>query len=285
MEKKIFVLTEDMSFFFRLNKELTYRNISFKILNIRNKIPEFGALILTTCEEFDKYNLHNLKIDILAYDRKQIFENFIIKFLAAYKIGYKDQYSELTFSIDPGTKHIGLVVFLDDYFFISHTVYDNKVLLKKVKNYIEFFQNNDESLIKLNFKFGRGVLPVAYNLISQIFNIYKYRKNMRVFLIDELNSSKIKICDNSEKKIPKDEASALILALRDGIEVSKTNYKKIFNQIKSKKLSMNKFLKENFHINNELTLTLREIVQKVLKGKITLTESKDLITKMLKTPK
>jgi len=283
LERKIFVLTEDMSFFFRLNKELNHRNITFKILNIGNKIPEFGALVLTTCEEFKKYNLNNLKTEILAYDKKENFEKFMIKFIAAYKIGYKDRYSELTFSIDPGTKHIGLVVFLDDYFLISHTIYDKPDLIKKLKKYIEFLQNDDQSLLKLNFKFGRGVVPITLNLVSQIFNIPKYRKLTQVLLIDESKSSKIKLCDRSGKKIPKDEASALILALRDGIEVNQTNYIKIFNQIKSKKLRTNAFKKENFDNNNEITLNLREIAEKVLNDELSLSESVQMIKEIKKS--
>lgn len=283
MERKIFVLTEDMSFFFQLNKELNHRNITFKILNIGNKIPEFGALVLTTCEEFKKYNLNYLKTEILAYDKKENFEKFMIKFIAAYKIGYKDRYSELTFSIDPGTKHIGLVVFLDDYFLISHTIYDKKDLIKKLKKYIEFLQNDDQSLLKLNFKFGRGVVPITLNLVSQIFNIPKYRKLTQVLLIDESKSSKIKLCDRSGKKIPKDEASALILALRDGIEVNQTNYIKIFNQIKSKKLRTNAFKKENFDNNNEITLNLREIAEKVLNDELSLSESIQMIREIKKS--
>lgn len=283
MERKIFVLTEDMSFFFRLNKELNHRNITFKILNRGNKIPEFGALVLTTCEEFKKYNLNNLKTEILAYDKKENFEKFMIKFIAVYKIGYKDRYSELTFSIDPGTKHIGLVVFLDDYFLISHTIYDKEDLIKKLKKYIEFLQNDDQSLLKLNFKFGRGVVPITLNLVSQIFNIPKYRKITQVLLIDESKSSKIKLCDRSGKKIPKDEASALILALRDGIEVNQTNYIKIFNQIKSKKLRTNAFKKENFDNNNEITLNLREIAEKVLNDELSLSESIQMIREIKKS--
>lgn len=271
-----------MSFFFRLNKELNHRNIKFKILNKGNKIPEFGALVLTTREEFTQYNLNNLKTEVLSYDKKENFEKFMIKFIAAYKIGYRDRYSELTFSIDPGTKHIGLVVFLDDYFLISHTIYDKKDLIKKLKKYIEFFQNNEQSLLKLNFKFGRGVVPITLNLVSQIFNIPKYRKSTRVLLIDETKSSKIKICDKSGKKMPKDEASALILALRDGIEVNQTNYKKIFNQIKLKKLRINTFMKEDSEHNNEITLNLREIAEKVLDDKLSLSESIQMIKEIKK---
>ncbi|MFX0133949.1 MAG: hypothetical protein ACFFDN_09910 [Candidatus Hodarchaeota archaeon] len=273
-----------MSFFFRLNKELNQRNITFKILNIGNKIPEFGALVLTTRDEVTLYNLTNFKTQILAYDKNESFDKFLIRFIAAYRIGYKDSYSELTFSIDPGIKHIGLAVFLDDYFLISHTIYDKKDLIKKLKKYIGFLQNNEQSLLKLIFKFGRGVVPITLKWISQIFTIPKYREITQVFLIDEAKSSKIKLCDNFGKKIPKNEASALILALRDGIEVNNTNYTKIFNQIKSKKLKINTIKKENFDNNNELKLNLREIAEKVLKNELSLSESIQII-RGIKKPK
>lgn len=277
MKKKIYVLTEDLSFFFQLNKELNHRNISFKILNIGNKIPEFNALILTTCEELVKYNLNNLNTEILAYNKKEKFEKFLIKLIAAFKIGYKDSYSELTFSIDPGTKHIGLVVFLDDYFLISHTIYDKKDLINKLKDYAEYLQTSDKSILKLNFKFGRGVLPLTFHLVSQIFSIFDNRENMRIFLIDESKSSKIKLSNNKGNKIPKDEASALILALRNGIEVNQNNYMKIFNQIKSKKLKTKTLTNENSDNCYDLTLDLRKLIETVLNGEFSLSRALEIL--------
>ncbi len=277
MKKKIYVLTEDLSFFFQLNKELNYRNISFKILNIGNKIPEFNALLLTTREELVKYNLNNLNTEILAYNKKEKFEKFLIKLIAAFKIGYKDSYSELTFSIDPGTKHMGLVVFLDDYFLISHTIYNKKDLIKKLKDYVEYLQTVDKSSLKLNFKFGKGVLPLTHHLVSQIFSIFYNRENLHIFLIDESKSSQIKICNEKGKKIPKDEASALILALRNGIEVNHNNYMKIFNQIKLKKLKTKTFMKENSNNCYYLTLNVKKLVENVLSGEFSLSRALEIL--------
>ena len=56
---KIFLLSEDSKFFYRLNKELTSLNIAFNILNIGDKIPNFPCLILTTSEEVDKFENPN----------------------------------------------------------------------------------------------------------------------------------------------------------------------------------------------------------------------------------
>ncbi len=277
MKKKIYVLTEDLSFFFQLNKELNHRNISFKILNIGNKIPEFNALLLTTCEELVKYNLNNLSTEIVAYDKKEKFEKFLIKLIAAFKIGCKDSYSELTFSIDPGTKNIGLVVFLDDYFLISQTIYNKNDLIKKLKDYVEYLQTKDENLLKLNFKFGRGVLPLTHHLVSQIFSNFYNRKKIRIFLIDESKSSKIKICNEKGKKIPKDEASALILALRDGIEVNQYNYMKIFDQIKSRKLKTKTFMKENSNNCYDLTFNLKKLGENVLSGEFSLSRALEIL--------
>ena len=49
------------------------------------------------------------------------FSCYILKILAAYRVNYKDCYSELTFSIDPGTSQIGIIVFLDDFYLHAHT--------------------------------------------------------------------------------------------------------------------------------------------------------------------
>jgi hypothetical protein len=277
LKKKILVLTEDMSFFFKLNRELNQKNIPFEILNKGNKIPEFNTLILTTHEEWTKIKLVNYNTEVLAYNKEEKFDKFLIKLIAAFKIGYKDRYSELTFSIDPGTKNIGIVIFLDDYFLISQTIYNEEDLINKIKDYVDYLQNSDKSFLNLNFKFGRGILPLTLHLVSRIFNIFHNRKNMRIFLIDEFKSSKIKICNNLGKKMPKDEASALILALRNGIEVSQTNYINMVDQIKLKKLNKNIFRKENTENSFDLTRELRKIVENVLNGEYSLSRALEIL--------
>lgn len=276
-KNKIFLLTEDLSFFYKLNKELNRLNIKFNILNIGNKLPTFSSLILTTSKEINKFERHNQKNIFLPYSSHNGFERFISKVIAAYRIGYKENYSNLTFSIDPGTKHIGLVIFLDNYYFLSHTIYDKKELINKIKNYTKNFDN--PNLIKLSFKFGRGVLPLTIELVNKIFTAFKNRGKMRVYLIDEAKSSKIRIYYQG-KSFPKDEASALILALRDGIEVNQNNFQKIFNQIKSKKLKKEELRNDLFEKNNDMPSILREIAEKVLNGEVSLSESIENINKI-----
>jgi len=269
---KIFVLTENLNFFFRLNEELKRLNIKFKVLNIGNKIPNLPCLILTTSDEIEEIeNRNNQYAKFLTYSKNEDLDKYILKVLAAYRIGYKDKYSELVFSIDPGTKHIGLVVFLDDYYLNSQTFFKKEELLNKVIKYIETFQNDAPNSLNLKFKFGRGVLPITLELISNFYTDLNGCKNVRVFLIDESKSSKLKIIDK-KRKIPKDEASALILALRDGIEVNQENYVKIFSDIKLKKFKgpNNKRIYNN---SIESIEVLKDIIEKLLDGEISLSKS------------
>ena len=73
------------------------------------------------------------------------------------------------FSIDPGTKHLGLVIFLDDYYLNSHTIYDRDRFIEKIRIYINALQGNNLNPLKLIFKFGKGIMPITLNLIEQIF--------------------------------------------------------------------------------------------------------------------
>ena len=99
---------------------------------------------------------------------------------------------------------------------------------------------------------------------------------MRVFLIDESNSSKIKLL-GIRRKIPKDEVSALILSLRDGIEITNGNYVNIFSNIKSKKIKLihynNHFLKDN----GDSIKFLKNIVVRLLNRENSLSKSSAIL--------
>lgn len=277
MRIKIFILTENPLFFLKLNKILTEKKIKFKILNLWNKIPNIPSLILTTLEEINKIKNNDKKnAIILSYAKEDSFKQYYLKILAAYRIGHVKDYSKLTFSIDPGAKQIGLVIFLDDYYLNSHTIYDPKNVIKKIKEYVNTLQNKNSNFTHLSFKFGGGVPQTTTDLVKEIFNIYKNRKK-KIYLIDEAKSSKIKIYDNEKKSsMPKHEASALILALRDGIEINQNNYSKIFKQFKFSKLKEEGFNKEIFKKGNRMILTTQEIMQKVLSGKLSLSEAPEM---------
>lgn len=279
-KNKIYVFTENLNFFYKLNKELNRFNIPFKILNLSKKIPPYPSIILTTIEEFKNREFYRKNGNFLAYSSEKSFEEYILKVISAYRIGYKDHYSELTFSIDPGNR-TGLVVFLDDYYLMSHCCFETRDLIKKIKNYTQYFKRTNPDPMKLTLKFGRGVLSLTRDLVDIISAIFREEKDIKILLIDEFKSSKIKISKkDKESKISKDEVSALILALRDGIEVTKSNYHLIFNQIKSKSSINEDFKKEKFEKLNNKSISLEEIADiaaQVLNGKLSLSESSQMI--------
>ena len=278
---KIFLLSEDSKFFYRLNKELTSLNIAFNILNIGDKIPNLPCLILTTSEEVDKFENPNENIvKIHAFTQRNNFSRYVLRILASYHIEYKEEYSELTFSLDPGTKHIGLAVFLDDYYLNSHTFFNMDALFRKISDYVEFIQENSSETKNLTFKFGMGVFSTALELVSNLYAHFKEQNNMKVYLIDETKSSKINIY-GQRKKIPKDEVSALILSLRDGIEITRENYVKIFSDIRSNKIKLihynNHFIKENGDSNQ----ILKNLIVKLLNRENSLSKSTVILLEQL----
>jgi len=274
---KIYVLTENLNFFYKLNKELNQFNIPFKILTISKKIPISPSIVLTTIEEFKKREKYHKNGNFLTYSSEDSFEEYILKVISAYRIGYKDHYSELTFSIDPGNRS-GLVVFLDDYYLISHCCFEIRDLIKKIKNYTQYFQKDNPDPMKLILKFGRGVLSLTRDLVDKIYSIFSDEKDIRILLIDEFKSSKIKIHNGErENKISKDEVSALVLALRDGIEVTKSNYNLIFNQIKSRTLIKEDFKKEMLNKKSIFLEEIADIAEQVLNGDLSLSKSSQMI--------
>lgn len=279
--KFLFILTKNLSFFYRINKALTENRIKFKILNFGMKIPNSPSIILTTYEEKDGFETKDNKIVILAYSRDEDFNEYILRVIAAFRIGFKEYYSKLTFSIDPG-KRIGLMIFLDDFYLDSYCCYQRKELINEIRTHINLFQKNNPNLMKLIFKFGRGVISITFDLVEKIFNILQNRNNVSIFLIDEFKSSKIKINNqHSHPKISKDEAAALILALREGIEINQKNYLIIYKQLREKKMKNEEFRKKNYEEINKSIFTLKEIAEKVFNGELSLSDA----TEMMRTSK
>ena len=276
-KQPIYILTEDLNFFYVLKKELDKHNIKFQILNLDAKIPTISSIILTTSEDFDKLKVgpHNT---YLVYSKNHDFEKYLIKVIAAYRIKYKENYSTLTFSIDPG-KRLGLMIFLDDFYLESYCCLEKNVLLKFINKHIETFQDDNPSLIDINFKLGRGVLTIAFDLVKEIYSLFHDRNNLKVHLIDEFRSSKIRLSrEKGYRKISKDEISALILAFRNGITVDQDNYEYIFEQIKNKSLKTDDFntLKTNNH--EDYLLDLKEVIEKVLNGEINLSSAMEMLS-------
>ena len=272
----LYILTEDLNFFFLLKSELDKYKIHFQILDLDSKIPEIPSIILTTTNDYKKLGNKN-RVNYLVYSKNIDFGKYLLHVIAAVRIGYKKYYSSLTFSIDPGKK-LGLMVFLDDYYLDSYCCFENSYFFAIIQNYIDGFEENNPTMMKLNFKLGRGVLDITYDLVKQIYVMFQNRKDLRVCLIDEFKSSQFRLSGNSiEKKFTKDEISALILAFRLGIDVRFDNYEDIFKQLKRKKLFIGKTETEKPENHDESLLSLEEVVEKVLRGKLPLSNAIEII--------
>jgi hypothetical protein len=265
----IYILTEDLNFFYTLKNELDKHNIQFQILNLDAKIPTISSIILTTSEDIDKLKV-GINDNFLVYSENQDFKKYLIRAIAASRIGYKKYYSRLTFSIDPG-KRLGLMIFLDDFYLNSYCCFEISEIITIIQQYIETFQKDSQDTLFVDFKLGGGVLPITFQLVKQIYRIYGSKKNLKVFLIDEFKSSKIRSSENhAGRKFSKDEVSALILAFRNGILVNNNNFELIIEQIKTKKLNIGKLKGLKSNNDDAMISDLKEIIEKVLNNELSL---------------
>jgi len=272
----LYILTEDLNFFFIIKSELDKYEIHFQILNLDSKIPDIPSIILTTSNDYKKHGNKN-RVNYLVYSKNVDFSKYFLHVIAAVRIGYKKYYSTLTFSIDPGKK-LGLMVFLDDYYLDSYCCFENSDFFAIIQTYTAEFEEDNPTLMILNFKLGRGVLDITYDLVKQIYSMFQNRKDLGVCLIDEFKSSQFRLPRNSiGKKFTKDEISALILAFRLGIDVRFDNYEDIFKQLRTKKLFIRKTEIEKHENHDEPLLSLEEVVEKVLSGKLTLSNAIEII--------
>ena len=271
----VYVLTKDLNFFYKLNKALLRNDIKFKILNTKKKrlaIPR--GIVLTTREEFqNRPEMNDLQANVLAYHKGKSFEGYFLRVLAACRVGFKEDYSQLTFSIDPGTKKIGLATFLDDYYLNSHTFHQRNNLLEKIHEYVRNLQTEGNNSLVLHFKFGEGVRSLTFDLISKIFSNFTAGNELRVSLIDESKSSKVRICNEHMKRIPKHEASALVLASREGIQITKETYQGMISEMKAEKRRKKRLKKKQVECNKEETKELKKIAEGLLKGTLSLSQS------------
>ena len=275
--KILYVYTENLNFFYRLNRELDQLNIKFKILSGLSKIPDISSLLLTTSKEIDRFAEHYKKLKILPYSKEENFKHYILKVLAAYRTNYKDNYTDLLFSIDPGSKQVGLVVFVDDYYFNSHTFYDENVIIDFIKDYIDCFQTDNPDLLQLTFKFGSGVLTFTAKLIEQIINIFQKRNKLKIYLINESKSSKIKIQNIKKRFRTKHELSALIIALWSGVEVDSLDPLNSIKQYKILNLNNRKENEKLLKVVNESPIEVKDIIEKIINNDISLSQSAKMI--------
>lgn len=285
MTNHIYIYTQDLNFFYRLNKELIRLNVNFGILTVRNKIPSFASIILTTSEEIHKFEKNHKKLQILPYHKDENFQHYILKILAAYKIEYKENYSVLIISIDPGTSQIGIAVFLDDFYLQSHTIYKREMLIEVINNYILCFQKGNSNPITLILKFGRGVISITTDLLKLVYDTFSKRKSMKVYLVDESRTSKIKIQDKKKQVRTKHEVSALIIAMRKGFEVDPSNYLQIIRQKIFQNTKYREGRENDWEEVQENKLNLRKIIERLLINDISLSKSSKLIKSLNTKPK
>lgn len=265
----LYILTADLSFFYQVNKELNKLRIPFKILNLKTITPRHPSIILTTSKEEHLIEQQGSNSIVLTYSDNDNFENYIIKILAAVKIGYKESYSELLFSVDPG-KRTGLMIFLDGYYLNSYCCFKPSEVIRKIIEYIEFFQINNKNII-ITFKLGNGVLEITLDLVKQIYSIYKNRENLKIYIIDEFRSSKVKINKkNKLHRVSKDELSALIIALRDGVEINPNDYLSLIKQSRKNRKSNSIKDEGNNREDSYSRPTVGEIALKVIDGSLAL---------------
>jgi len=272
--KPIYILTENLNFFYKINNGLKDKRVQFRILTFWDKIPNIPSVILTTSKESSQIEIVNKDINLLEFMDGDDINQYSLKFLAVFRLGYQD-YDNLLFSIDPGLNHIGIVAFLDDYFFDSTTLTDNSQVINYIKKYFDWIQQDNTNPLSLELKIGISLLETTQDLVNRAFSTFSNFLDMKVCLIDESNTSKIKI-SNQGKKFPKHEASALILSFREGLDVNNQNYKNTF-QKKTNLLNRELLSRYNEGFNKEYVVRFSKIAEEVIMGEKSLSESNKLI--------
>ncbi|MFW9822939.1 MAG: hypothetical protein ACFFE4_08400, partial [Candidatus Thorarchaeota archaeon] len=189
----------------------------------------------------------------------------------------KEKYSDILFSIDPGTKQIGIVIFLEDYYLHSQTIYNKEEFIEVINDYILSFQKSDSDPIAVIFKFGRGVKSITTDLLKLVFETYKDRGNVKVYLVDESKTSKIKIQDSGKQINSKHEISAIIIAMRKGIEVDIGNFLQNIEQNLSQNNRYHEIEVEKWEDVKEKKITFKNIIERIICNEISLSKSSKLI--------
>jgi hypothetical protein len=275
-KKPLYILTENLNFFYRVKKELDRNNIQYKVLNIGGKIPSYSSIILSTLEEMNYLHDEKNDIVILPYFKTQNFDQYILQVIAACRVGFKNYYSSLSFSIDPGTKYIGVATFIDDYYLESHTIYTKEDTVAYIIEISNLLRLNDSKPLDLYFKFGRGVLGLSFEIIQELFSKLNKQSIKKVYLIDEISTSKIRLVFNN-KKVPKHESAAIQLALREGLEINEANFDQIFKRVKNNQIK--NFAVKNDYISRfkDQKIDIKLIAEKIINGNLSLNEGMNII--------
>ena len=273
--KPIYILTENLNFFYKINNGLKDKRVQFRILTFWDKIPNIPSVILTTSKESSQIEIVNKDINLLEFIDGDDINQYILKVLAVFRLGYQD-YDNLLFSIDPGLNHIGIVAFLDDYFFDSSTLTDNSQVINYIKKKFDSIQQDNTNPLSLELKIGRGLLETTQDLVNRAFSTFSNILDMKVCLIDESNTSKIKISFLG-KKFPKHEAAALILSFREGLDVNYQNYRTKFETNITNSLNRELLSRYIESYTKEYVVRFSKIAEEVIMGEKALTESIKLI--------
>ena len=126
--------------------------------------------------------------------------------------------------------------------------------------------------MNLTFKFGSGVLPLTIKLIQQISDYFQKQHFLKIVLINESKSSKVKIQDLKRKFKTKHELSALILALRKGVEVNHSGNLETYKKVKLQDSNyINEF--KNIKEDSDYKIRFLDMIEKIIKDEISLSES------------
>lgn len=273
--KPIYILTENLNFFYQINNGLKNIGVRFRILSFWDIIPKIPSIILTTSKESSRIEITNRDIILLGFIDGTDIEQYILRVLAVYKLGYQD-YEDILFSIDPGLNHIGVVTFLDDFFLTSTTLTKNSQVINYIKKFIDSILQDNIKPLSLTLKFGSGLLETIQDLINRTFSIFSSIIEINGFLIDESNTSKVKI-SNQGKKFPKHEAAALILSFREGVDIKIQNYANIKKTNKKNSLNKIRYLRNNERFSKDYLGKFANIAEEVIKGEKSLSEAKKMI--------
>ncbi len=274
--RKIYILTESFKFFYRLTEALKKLKISFKVLSFDDKIPNDASLILITKKEFVELTAKKKvtkNANFLYYDTSSgEFSKYIFKVVKEFRITV-NRISEVLFSIDPGEK-LGFAIFVQSYYLYSRTFYKLSELIDDIRKCIDYLEGKNRNQLKIQIKVGRSSNKIMSQILINLFTVFEGMKKLEILLVNEENTSKFKLHKKIDG-ISKHEASALIIALREGKKVLKTNYNALLSQIPYSQFTKSDLNRENEDMifTKERKEIVSEIFVKLIKGDITINEA------------
>jgi hypothetical protein len=259
---KIYLYSNDSRFFYKVNNSLKKLKTPIQVLNFGQKIRNIDGVVLTTQEEFERLS-HEIQSDkFLVYSDSQDLEEFSMQILATHKFGNKREYSEIIFSIDPGENKSGMAIFLDEYFFLSKILYNQKDIMESIKKFISYFNFEKSDPYRIKIFLGSGVPSLVNRLLDALSKEFEGETPI-FYLVDERKTSKIK--DRKKiLKISKHEISAIWIALRAIKALKHINY---LDE------SINNNLKQPYRILNSEISFDENLYKEVFLGNLSISEA------------